>query len=125
MKYLKQIAIILLISFLGELLNYVIPLPIPGSIYGLVLMFLGLMTHLIPLDSVKDAGNLFLGLMPMMFIPAGVGLMTSVGILKPLLLPYGIVILATTILVMVISGHVTQLVIRLEKKHKHKEATHE
>lgn len=125
MKYLKQIAIILLISFLGELLNYVIPLPIPGSIYGLVLMFLGLMTHLIPLDSVKDAGNLFLGLMPMMFIPAGVGLMTSVGILKPLLLPYGIVILATTILVMVISGHVTQLVIRLEKKHKRKEATHE
>ena len=38
MKYLKQFGIILLISFAGEALNY-LPLPVPASIYGLVLMF--------------------------------------------------------------------------------------
>ena len=40
MKYVKQFGIILLISFAGEALNYLLPLPVPASIYGLVLMFL-------------------------------------------------------------------------------------
>ena len=41
MKYIRQFIIIILISFIGEVLNYLLPLPIPASIYGLVLMLLG------------------------------------------------------------------------------------
>lgn len=55
MKYIKQFGIILLISFLGEILRAVIPLPIPASIYGLVLMLAALMTHLLPLEAVQDS----------------------------------------------------------------------
>lgn len=44
MKYLKQFLIILLISFAGELLKYVLPLPIPASIYGMVILLVGLLT---------------------------------------------------------------------------------
>ena len=40
MKYLRQFMIILLFSFLGELLKYVLPFPVPASIYGLVLLLL-------------------------------------------------------------------------------------
>ena len=47
MKYVKQFFIILLISFVGELFKYLIPLPIPASIYGMVILFIGLMTGLI------------------------------------------------------------------------------
>ena len=77
MKYVKQFFIILLISFVGELFKYLIPLPIPASIYGMVILFIGLMTGLIRLDDVKDVGKFLIEIMPLMFIPAGVGLITS------------------------------------------------
>ena len=54
MKYLKQFGIILGLSLLGELLNYLIPLPVPASIYGLVLMFLCLHFKVIKLGDVKE-----------------------------------------------------------------------
>ena len=57
-------------------------------------------------------------IMPVMFIPAGVGLMESWGELKAVLVPVLVITLVSTIVVMVVSGRVTQAVIRLEKKHK-------
>ena len=44
MKYLKQFLIILSISLVGELLKYLLPLPIPASIYGMVILFVALLT---------------------------------------------------------------------------------
>ena len=57
-------------------------------------------------------------IMPVMFIPAGVGLMESWGELKAVLVPVLVITLVSTIVVMVVSGRVTQAVIRLERKHK-------
>ena len=86
MKYLKQFLLILCITFVGELVKYVLPLPIPASIYGMVILFVGLMTGHIKLSSVKEAGKFLIEIMPVMFIPAGVGLMVSWNVLKPLLI---------------------------------------
>ena len=57
MKLLKQFLIILAISFVGEILKYLLPLPVPASIYGMVILFIGLLTGLIPLNSVRSAGK--------------------------------------------------------------------
>ena len=54
MKYLKQFGIILFVSLLGELLRMLIPLPIPASVYGLVLMLILLMTGIIKLQQIKE-----------------------------------------------------------------------
>ena len=117
-KYLFQFARILAFCFLGEILHAVLPLPIPASIYGLVLMLALLMTGALKLDAVEDAGKFMIEIMPVMFIPAGVGLMESWGELKAVLVPVLVITLVSTIVVMVVSGRVTQAVIRLEKKHK-------
>lgn len=82
MKLLRQFLIILAISFVGEALKYLIPLPVPASIYGMVILFVGLLTGLIKLRWVKDAGKFLIAVMPVMFIPAGVGLMSSWGGIK-------------------------------------------
>ena len=118
MKYLKQFFIILAISFIGEILKYIVPLPIPASIYGMVIMFICLQTKIIKLDDVKSVGKFLIEIMPVMFIPAGVGLMESWGELKAVLVPVLVITLVSTIVVMIVSGRVTQAVIRLEKKHK-------
>ena len=76
MKYLKQFLIILVISFIGEVLKALLPLPVPASIYGMVILFVCLVTGVIRLDAVKETGRFLIEIMPVMFIPAGVGLMS-------------------------------------------------
>ena len=112
MKYFKQFLIILFISFMGEVLKMLLPLPIPASIYGMILLYMGLVLKVIPLESVKDAGKFLIEIMPVMFIPAGVGLMESWGILEPMLVPVSVITVVVYLMVMLISGHCTQFVIR-------------
>lgn len=118
MRYLKQLAIILLISFCGEALHFLIPVPVPASIYGLLLMLLALCTGVVKLASVRETGKFLIDIMPIMFIPAAVGLLESWGILRPIWLPVAEITVVTTVAVMAVSGLVAQWVIRREKKEE-------
>lgn len=120
MKYLKQFLIILAISLLGEVLKELLPLPIPASIYGMVFLFILLLTGVIKLDQVKDAGKFLIEIMPVMFIPAGVGLMSSWNVLKPVLVPVSIITIITIFTVMGATGIVSQIVIRKDKSKETK-----
>ena len=111
MKYLKQFLIIILVSCIGEILNYYIPLPIPASVYGLVLMLGLLILKIVPLHAVKDAAEFLINIMPVMFIPAGVGLIVYWDNLKPILVPACVIIIVTTILVMVTTGKVKDAIL--------------
>lgn len=112
MKFIKQFGIILAISFVGEICNHFIPLPIPASIYGLVILFVGLLTGVIKLSSVKETGKFLIDIMPLMFIPAAVGLLECWGILQPIWVPVVCITLLTTIIVMVAAGRMTQWLLR-------------
>ena len=116
MKYIKQFILILAISFAGELLKYLLPLPVPASIYGMVLMFLALLTGVIKLEHVRETGKFLIEIMPLMFIPAGVGLLSSWSTLKPLLLPVAVITVVTIVTVMVASGHTAQFILKREEK---------
>lgn len=118
MKYIRQFGIIIAVSFLGEILKMLLPLKIPASIYGLVLMFLALEFKIIKLDHVKETAKYLIEIMPLMFIPAGVGLMNAWGVLKPIWIPVSVITVVSTIVVMTISGRVTQRVIWMDKKKK-------
>lgn len=120
MKYLKQFLIILAISLLGEVLKELLPLPIPASIYGMVFLFILLLTGVIKLDQVKDAGKFLIEIMPVMFIPAGVGLMSSWNVLKPVLVPVSVITVITIITVMGATGIVSQIVILKDKSKETK-----
>ena len=116
MKYLRQFAIILFISLLGELLRILIPLPIPASVYGLVLMLVALTTGMLKVHQVKAAADFLIEIMPVMFIPAGVGLLDSWPALRSVWIPVVLITLLTTIIVMAVKGQVAQKIIRKEKK---------
>ena len=121
MKYLRQFSIILLISLIGEVIHLFIHLPIPASIYGLLIMLIGLKTKIIPLNAVEDASIFLIEIMPVMFIPAAVGLLDSWGILGPILVPFIVITLFSTIAVMALTGKVTQFFIRIDRKRKEKD----
>lgn len=116
MKYLKQFLWILLISFLGEVLRALIPLPIPASVYGLVLMLAVLRAGILRVDQVRGAAEFLIEIMPVMFIPAAVGLLTAWNALRPICVPVLVITVLTTIIVMAVTGRVAQAIIRREKK---------
>lgn len=119
MKYLRQFCIILFVSFLGEMLRAIIPLPVPASVYGLVLMLLALCTGILKLEQIKETADFLIEIMPVMFIPAAVGLLDAWPALQPVWLPVIVITILTTILVMAVTGQVTQLMIRrAQRKEK-------
>lgn len=118
MKYLRQFGMILAVSFIGELLNYAVPLPIPASIYGLVLMLLCLCMKWIKLEEVKETAAFLVEIMPLMFIPAAVGLVNSWEIIRPRLLAYTVIIVVSTLAVMLAAGRVTDWMLKRGKKEE-------
>ena len=114
MKYLKQLMIILLVCFAGEAVKSFIPLPIPGSIYGLVIMFCLLCRGLIKLESVEKTADYLIEAMPLMFIPGGVAIMFSWDTLKSMWPAAVGAILLVTPFVMAVTGKVAQFIIDRE-----------
>lgn len=111
MKFLRQFMLIILISFFGEMLKTVLPFPIPASVYGLILMLVCLITGLVPLNKVKDAAFFLIEIMPVMFIPAAVGLIDSWSSLRPVLAPVLAITVVITVVVMAVTGQVSQIVV--------------
>lgn len=116
MKFVRQFMLILWISLLGEVLHALVPLPIPASIYGMVLMFAALETGIVPLEKVVGAGEFMIEIMPLMFIPAGVGLVVSWAQLRDVFVPVMIITFVTTVVVMAVTGRVTQRILKKGEK---------
>ena len=112
MKYLKQFFIILAVSFLGELLNYLLPFPIPGSVYGIALLYLALRSGIIPLDAVKETGRFLIGLMPVIFIAPSAGIVAAWDIFRPIWLPVALISVVSTAAVMGAGGKIAQFLAR-------------
>ena len=93
-----------------------IPVSIPASIYGMLVLFLALEFKIIKLSDVKDVSSFLIDLMPVMFVPAGVGLLNSWGVLKPVWIQISVITIVSTVIVMGVSGAVTQFVIRRKTK---------
>lgn len=110
MKLYVQFMIILVFSFLGEAISTIFHLPIPGSIIGLILLFLALEFKLIRLRHIHTVGNFLLANMTILFLPAAVGIMERFDAIKDYLLPIIIVILGAIFLNILVIGFVVQFV---------------
>lgn len=118
MKFIKQLTIIMAISFLAEWMEFLIPLPIAASVYGLVLMLFGLITKIIPLEKVEGAADFLIEIMPILFIPPTVSLIANVEALKQMLVPLFVISIVTTVLIMAVTGRVTQGIMRHDRRKK-------
>ena len=125
MKYIYQLFIILVVTFVGELLHYFIPIPVPASIYGLIIMLILLCTKVVKLEHVERTSDFVerlqeIEIMPLMFIPGGVGLVTAWGDLKDMMLPVVVITIISTIVVMAVTGKATELIMKTGKKKEGK-----
>lgn len=112
MKYLGQITLIFLFSFLGELFHILIPLPIPASIYGMLLLFLALSARIIKVESVKASGSFLTSILSILFVAPVVSLLDCWSYIRSHIAAVVIVFLVSTVIAFGVSGCVTQYLIR-------------
>ncbi len=109
MRYIKQLFLILLFSLVGEILNELIPLPVPAAVYGIVLLLIALCTGVMKTQAIADTAHFLLQIMPLLFVAPTVSILQHWGLIAPKLIPICVITVVSTVLVFIISGVVTQL----------------
>lgn len=115
MKHVGRLGVILAVSFAGEALHALLPLPIPAGVYGLCLMLLLFCAHVVKPDFLRPTAEGLIAIMPLLFIPATVGLIDAWDALSPVLLPFALCVTVVTAVVMAVTGMVVE---SMEKRRK-------
>ena len=116
MKYLSQFLRITAFTLAGELLQRLIPLPVPASVYGLVLLVAALCAGIVKLEQVKDAGGFLVSILPILFVSPAVGILENWGLIKDVMISMIVVALTSTIITFAVAGRVTQSLRNKEEK---------
>ena len=118
MKLFRESIIIIGIYLLGQVVSNVLSLPVPGNILGMLILLVLLFTKVIKLEQIETISNFFLDHLAFFFIPAGVGLMNSAGIIKDSWLRLIFVCIITTIIIIATTGITVQFISRRLSKEK-------
>ena len=112
MKIYFQFMYILLFSIVGEFLSTGLNLPVPGSIIGMVLLFICLKFKWIRLRQIYDAGQFLIENMTILFLPAGVGIMSHWSSISKYWWQIAVIFLVAIVVNIAVIGFVTQFVKR-------------
>ncbi len=110
MKIIKQLFWIFLFSLIGELVSKTIAsvVAIPGSVIGMVLLFIALHFKWLKMEKVDEVGTWLTDNMAIFFVPAGVGLMTNFDVLAEVWYQLLIIMVVTTAIMMWFVGSLVQ-----------------
>lgn len=117
MKIYRQLFIILCFSFIGEMISKGFDLPIPGSVIGMVLLFLALQFKVLDVRSVEKAGNFLLSNLSLLFVPASVGIMVYFPLIKENWWILLIILLLTSGFTLIFVGLLVQKIKRKFEEH--------
>ncbi|MDK2799623.1 MAG: holin-like protein [Clostridiales bacterium] len=112
MKLLRQFGIILSISLIGELVSKLLNIPIPGNVIGMLILLSLLFLGTVKLETIDEITKFLLDHLAFFFIPAGVGLISNLQLLRGKWGAIFLICLISTTLVMVVTGLTIQLVKR-------------
>jgi len=96
------------ISFLGEILQRLIPMPIPASVYGIVLLFLALCLKIVKLEQVKEVGGFLSSILPILFVPPVVGILENWTKIRGSVVAIFLLAALTTVMTFFLSGRIAQ-----------------
>lgn len=119
MDRIKELFWIFGFSLAGELAHHLIPLPVPASIYGLLGLLAALKMGWLHPVKVERTADFLVEIMPLLFVPAGVGLVASWEQLRPVLVPVLLITLVSTVTVFGVTGMVAQHLLERKKESRY------
>ncbi len=115
MKLLGQFGIVLIILFLGETIKTFTGLPIPGTIIGMIMLLICLLTGIIRVEKIDEVTKLILDHLAFLFIPAGVSMLKNFHLIKEEWLYVLIILIVSTALVIAVTALTVQFLRRVIK----------
>ena len=113
---LEALTTILACQLVGELIVVGTGLPLPGPVVGMALLFVGLLVRGgIPESLGRVAGSL-LDNLSLLFVPAGVGVMTHLSVLESEWMPISASLVVSTLLTIAVTGLVMTFLVRLHSR---------
>ncbi|MDP4525411.1 antiholin-like murein hydrolase modulator LrgA [Bacillus halotolerans] len=116
--FLTQAFIFAVVMLVSNMISAFVPIPIPASVVGLVLLFLLLCLKVIKLEQVETLGASLTSLIGFLFVPSGISVMNSLGVMQQYGLQIVLVILLATIILLGATGLFSQLILTLSGKRK-------
>ncbi len=95
---------------LGELTVWLTGVTVPSSIIGMLLLAMSLQFGVVKLNQVEKMADFLVHNLGFFFVPAGVGLMSCLGLLASEWLPIVGAMVVSTAVIMIVTGHVHQIV---------------
>lgn len=107
-RIIAEVGLLYVFFLAGDYLQRALHLPIPGSIVGLLLLFVLLLLKIVPVKLIENGSTFILAYLPMFFIPATAGIMNHLDIFSGRgLLLIGILVVSS-VLTMVVTAHSSQ-----------------
>ena len=120
MKILKQFGVIFGVCWVSLVIEHYLPFSFPASVIGMILLLLCLLTGFLKIEHVQEKADFLLGNMGIFFIPAGVSLIQSLGLIKENAILLLSCIILINIAVMIGSGISVEFMIKLKEKKQAK-----
>lgn len=114
-----QCAVLFAFLAIGELIVYLTGVPVPSSIIGMLLLTAALKLRVVRLMWVDKVSDFLVRNLGFFFVPAGVGLIRCMGLLKEQWLPITGATIVSTVIIIAVTGRVHQLVRRLMNSSSH------
>ncbi|SGW82127.1 holin-like protein [Staphylococcus argenteus] len=116
--FFHQVIVIALVLFVSKIIESFMPIPMPASVIGLVLLFILLCTGAVKLGEVKKVGTTLTNNIGLLFVPAGISVVNSLGVISQA--PFLIIglIIVSTILLLICTGYVTQIIMKVTSRSK-------
>ncbi|MBQ0745190.1 MAG: CidA/LrgA family protein [Marinobacter sp.] len=108
MNFLNGITLLLVYQLAGEIIVRLLGVPIPGPVLGMVMLFVTMMIRGRAPESVEQASTALLSHLSLLFVPAGVGMMTHFGRIADEWLPITLALLLSTVITMVATALIMQ-----------------
>jgi len=118
LKFLKQISVIFAIYLVSVLISGLLPVAFPGSVIGMILLFLLLLSGILKPAQVGDAGDFLIKNMAFLFVPTVVGIVEYIPVLMENLLAFAVIIVVATVLTFAAAAWTVTAVIRLQQKRR-------
>ncbi|HDB3082760.1 TPA: antiholin-like murein hydrolase modulator LrgA [Staphylococcus aureus] len=116
--FFHQVIVIALVLFVSKIIESFMPIPMPASVIGLVLLFVLFCTGAVKLGEVEKVGTTLTNNIGLLFVPAGISVVNSLGVISQA--PFLIIglIIVSTILLLICTGYVTQIIMKVTSRSK-------
>ena len=117
MSTLIQVGVLMLTMLIGTILKELIPIPVPATIYGMIILFILLKTKIVKISDIEPISSRLLAVLAFLFVPAGVGMINEFASLKGHIAVVIIAIFLSNFATLFVTGHVVQLIQKRGQKN--------